>query len=144
MSTWADTWEFIKESNRIEGIRRDPTAEEIAEHDRFMALPEVTVAELERFVGVYQPGADLRDKYGMDVRVGAYFPPRGGPQIRHDLEDILGDSEDAWAQHVAYEKLHPFSDCNGRSGRMLWAWRMRRYPLGFLHKFYYQTLAHSR
>lgn len=47
--------------------------------------------------------------------------------------------------HVEYETLHPFMDGNGRSGRVLWAWQMRRdgrdpLQLGFLHAFYYQAL----
>ena len=46
-----------------------------------------------------------------------------------------------------YETLHPFMDGNGRSGRILWAWQMIEHniapglSLGFLHAYYYQTLA---
>ena len=51
---------------------------------------------------------------------------------------------DPWVFHVQYERLHPFTDGNGRSGRALWAWQMMRrregLALGFLHRFYYQTL----
>lgn len=135
---------FVAESNRIEGITRSPTDTELDEHCRFVALEVVTVAELERFVSVYQPGARLRDQHGLDVRVGDHRPPRGSPQIRHRLEALLVDMRDVrnpWATHVEYENLHPFTDGNGRSGRALWAWQMQDYPLGFLHHFYYQTLS---
>ena len=107
-----------------------------------MALERVTVEELERFVRIYQPNARLRDEAGLDVRVGKHIPPRGGPEIRKQLESLLerAPNMSAWVTHTEYETLHPFTDGNGRSGRMLWAWQMRDYPLGFLHHFYYQTL----
>lgn len=137
-----DTTKFVIESNRIEGIQRTPKAAEIAEHERFMELNKVTVEELERFVKVYQPNATLRDKAGLDVRIGNHIPPRGGPEIRERLQALIECCKNRgphWT-HLEYETLHPFTDGNGRSGRMLWAWQMRDHPLGFLHHFYYQTL----
>ena len=111
-----------------------------------MDLDVITIAELIWFVKVHQPGATLRNLSGLDVKVGNYFPPKGGPEIEKSLERLLADMNtiSSYHAHIAYEKLHPFTDCNGRSGRMLWAWQERDISLGFLHAFYYQTLAHSR
>ena len=137
--------QFVIESNRIENILRPPTDSELMEFDRFMELPEITVVNLVKFVRVYQPGAQLRTSIGNDVLVGNYLPPRGGPHIREQLENLLHEVEwnSAWQTHIWYESLHPFSDGNGRSGRMIWAWMMgwSRLNLGFLHSFYYQTLS---
>ena len=40
----------VRDSNLIEGIRRDPTDEEIYEHMRFLSLKKVTVEDLQQFV----------------------------------------------------------------------------------------------
>lgn len=138
----------IEESNRIEGILRPVSSAELEEFQRIMALEQITISDLIRFVEVYQPGAKLRDRSGTNVRVGRYTPPEGGHSITVRLYEILRDAYnakiDAWTAHVEYEKLHPFTDCNGRSGRMFWYWIMGRgnaqAALGFLHAFYYQTL----
>lgn len=145
-----DTIDFVKESNAIEGIKRPPTKEEINEHNRFVRLDVITVKELEKFVSVYQSDASIRNEPGMNVIIGSHLPPNGGPLIVGYLENILHEIEFKlpYSVHVAYEKLHPFADGNGRSGRALWAWQMTQtyggITLPFLHHFYYQSLNASR
>jgi Fic family protein len=112
-----------------------------------MALETISIRELQTFVSVYQPDAVLRDSVGLDVRVGRHFPPLGGPAIVDNLNAIIKDAHrgsDVWKDsyhiHQRYETLHPFTDGNGRSGRMLWLWMIQYAPLGFLHTWYYQSL----
>ena len=138
--TKQDLYKFVKESNEIERIFREPTQTEIDELERFINLKEITIKELQKFISVYQPDAKLRDDYFMDVRVGSYYPPFGGPGIPISLQKILDSNQDAYNLHISYEKLHPFTDGNGRSGRALWAWKMKDITGGFLLNFYFQTL----
>ena len=141
-----DLHDFVNESNHIEGIYRDATPGEIAAHVSFLALVKPTVADMQTLVGVIQPNAVLREYNGQNVRVGSYYPPRGGPDIRKKLGHLLltiGEHT-PYSAHCAYEALHPFTDGNGRSGRALWLWMMKGHaPLRFLHQFYYQTLSAS-
>ena len=144
MSNW-DIKKFIAESNAIENIHREPTDEECEATLAFLALSRVTVADLENLVSVYAPGNCLRDQVGFDVHVGSFHPMKGGPHVRAELEKILeavnGSHLDVWFAHIAYERLHPFTDGNGRSGRALWLWMLGGpQHLSFLHLFYYQTL----
>jgi len=138
---------FMRESLHIEGIEREPTFEELNATAAFLRLSVLTVSAVEELVSVYAPRHRLRDAIGLDVRVGPYIAPRGCPEIRDRLADILQQigELDAWEIHCRYEVLHPFTDGNGRSGRAIWLWQMDGIaPLGFLHMFYYQTLQHQR
>jgi len=147
--------DFVKESNRIEGISStNPMMldHDIKAHEDFLTLRSITVADLEWFVSKVQPGAVLRRKLGMNVRVGDYVAPDGGDEVEWRLEKMLrwvsNDQRhaDPFAMHLKYENIHPFTDGNGRSGRALWLWMMggiENAPLGFLHTFYYQTLKGS-
>lgn len=144
MSTPFSLEDFVRESNRIEGIHRAPTRREIDATSTFLSLPEITPQYLAVLVSIYAPGHIMRMKPNLNVRVGNHIAPRGGPQILDALDNILA-IDDPFKQHVAYEVLHPFTDGNGRSGRALWLWSMggiQNAPLGFLHHFYYQTLDH--
>jgi hypothetical protein len=151
---------FVRDSNRIAGIHRDPTAGELQAHAEFMDLPEVRVPELVCFVRDLGLGwSQLRDRAGMDVWVGSHrAAPPGGPQIKHDLAELLtligntisGEGEmSPWETHVEYQALHPFLAGNGHSGRALWAWQMRQegvdpFVLPVLSAMYFQSLVWSR
>ena len=70
---------FVRESNKIEGIFRDPTTKEILAFENFLELPDVQIHSLQGLVECFQPGAVLRDKPGMNVLIGDHRPPAGGP-----------------------------------------------------------------
>ena len=145
--------EFVRESNRIEGILREPSNAEINAQEKLLHLEHVTTDNLEAFVSVIAPGHELRRHIGLDVSVGEHIAPPGGANIVVKLDEILDDvlETDPYFIHQRYEHLHPFTDGNGRSGRALWLWTMQRHgmlkralALGFLHNWYYSSLSHHR
>lgn len=142
-----DLKDFVRESNRIEGILRAPLPAEIRAHEAFLATEDPAIDDLILFVERVAPGHRLRDEIGLNVRVGGHIAPSGGPAIRESLKRMLENLRlyTPHEAHVAYELLHPFTDGNGRSGRALWLHMMEGdAPLGFLHQFYYQTLSAAR
>lgn len=145
--------EFLVESNKIENVIKNIEEHEIDAVNKFLSYEAIRIPELEEIVKAFEPDARLRSESGMDVIVGGHYsPPIGGGFIVEDLNEILDDAvcnEDPWEIHNRYETLHPFTDCNGRSGRLLWLWQMvnqhgYNLSLGFLRLFYYQTLDKNR
>lgn len=142
--------EFLIESNRIEGIPAHADIHIKAAGD-FLETDEFTVDALCSYVHEITNGRELlREKPGMNVRVGDHRPIPGGPLVANILRRIMSKAAKNLAHpyliHHEYETLHPFMDGNGRSGRLLWAWQMLRFgykpgiDIGFLHAYYYQSL----
>lgn len=138
---------FVEESNFIEGYTHRVKADELRAH-RQLLCDGVSVVNLCKFVALVAPGHSLRNRPGMNVRVGSHVAPAGGPLVEQTLKDLLlqhwaGDPFDV---HRRYLNLHPFSDGNGRSARAVWLYMMlklgRPVVRGFMHEWYYQSLAH--
>jgi hypothetical protein len=148
---------FLAASNAIEDIR-GVTDEELAAAKQFLGGTVVSPVSVSRLASHLSPPGVLRTRPGLDVYVGDHIPPRGGPEIRDALGFLLNNicalRCTPWQGHVRYLHLHPLTDGNGRTSRLIWLWHMRlhrsanHFPaedwfpegLGFLHEFYYQTL----
>lgn len=143
---------FVEESNRIEGILRPPTEKEVLATKTFLSYKDLHVIDVCKLNNIYEPTAKLRTIEGLDVIVGDYRPPRGGEDIKKWFAFILfkvnNRTYSPYVAHCEYERLHPFTDGNGRTGRAIWLWQTYkkdgRIPtLGFLHTWYYQSLKRS-
>lgn len=136
--------EFAKESNRIEGITdADDNERMFKKLEAFLKLEKLTVENVCEF----NEWGILRDKEGMNVRVGNFYPEKGGLKLFYEFEDLIESIEslDSFDAHKQFELLHPYTDGNGRTGRAIWLWQMVRQhdydlSLGFLQKWYYQSL----
>lgn len=139
---------FVAESNSIEGITREVRVEEQLAHLEFLRGPADMFALID-FVRRVAPHNRLRLDPGLDVRVGRHIAPPGGPTISPWLGRLLLelDDKDPFDVHREYLHLHPFTDGNGRSARVLWLHMMLSRDAyvpdwRFLHHFYYQSLGH--
>lgn len=152
-----DCIDFLRESDRIEGIRA-PITEAKKRNFMLFLSGSLTLESVCAYQATVAPGKPIRDRIGMNVSVGNYVAPRGGRNIIIDLMTLLAKIDRAWKSewhlfqpwhaHCDFEALHPFMDGNGRTGRAIWAWHMLKigqdpFALGFLHTFYYQTLTNT-
>lgn len=118
--------EFVRVSNRMAGITREPTAAEVGAHRGLLAANSLRVENLELFIHHIAPGAELRDlpldAEDEDLAIG--------DDVRADLATIVLAAQARAASpdrlHRIYQRLRPFTDGNGRCGRALWMWQVMR------------------
>ncbi|MDA0707451.1 MAG: Fic family protein [Proteobacteria bacterium] len=152
---------FIKESNKIEGIVDYDETSQLEEMVIFILLEKIDVPTIINLAKkIHETSYDgnnsrlpeLRYKRGMNLRIGNHVPIAGGPLIAEKLEEILQKSQYvsgrmAYIVHHEFEKLHPLMDCNGRVGRAIWGHMMYKcgynFPRSFLHEWYYQSFRYS-
>lgn len=115
---------FVRASNRLAGINREPTAAEISAHRGLLAANSLRVENLEQFVRHVAGGARLREAPGIGDR---------GTEATHLRADLATIVEAARAKatsparlHRIYSMLRPFTDGNGRCGRALLMWQVMR------------------
>lgn len=118
--------DFVRVSNRMAGITRDPTAAEISAHRGLLAVNSLRVENLELFIRHIAPGAGLR------VALEAESEPEveASDDLRADLATIILAAQTQSASpsrvHRIYRQLRPFTDGNGRCGRAFWMWQVMR------------------
>jgi hypothetical protein len=84
LSDWVP--HFVRASNRLAGIEREPTASEISAHRGLLAANTLKVENLEQFVRHVAGGARLRDG---DSSIAARKAEGTDPSLRADLETIV-------------------------------------------------------
>lgn len=145
---------FLEMSNAIEGIDEPVTQSDVDVVWMFINKDTVYVQDVNDLVYYFQPDARLRDGIGCHaaVKLGDYTPPPAGHHILDRLNELLvkvnlyvENPYQAYDLHIEYESLHPYSDGNGRSGRIL-LYRMLKGnfgPYDFLTWWYIQSMRNS-
>lgn len=133
--------DFLRDSNLIEGYSFvDP--QEIEATGEFLRLEQITISDIAVFLsittGAHGSTGLIRSSHGMNVVVGDHRPPKGGPHIVEKLEKHLekvnavpglggrwmSRYRSSFKLHCQFESLHPYTDGNGRAGRLIWLWMM--------------------
>ncbi len=139
---------FVFESNMIEGIfDSEEIQSSLKRTETILALDALTVGDLMEF----NTAGALRNHPEMNIMMGHYRPPKGGPSVVYALNSIVDNANNGnnpYFVHMDFETLHPFMDGNGRTGRVIWLWQMveqKGYDIsrGFLHQWYYQSLQYT-
>jgi hypothetical protein len=121
--------DFVRVSNRMAGITREPTPSEISAHRGLLAANALRVENLELFVHHVAEGARVRSEAGAEALSSAE-EMTSAEQLKADLATIVLAAQKQAASpqrlHRIYTLLSPFTDGNGRCGRALLMWQIMR------------------
>lgn len=147
------TIEFLKESNAIERVYDEDSLQQAKyAWEYIMEQEELTLHDVLRVHWILMKNQDLRpDEKGFFRRCAVFIGGRQGThhekvgqaisewvtEMNKGDYSFYGTSEEISKKlHVEYEKIHPFVDGNGRTGRifMNW-WRIRNnLPIIVIHE----------
>lgn len=135
---------FIEESNRIEG--ENTKQYQLNACSAFLSVP-ITAESVKLLHKELSQGRHIKQGEWRDcqVYVGS-FKPMAPEHLELAMMGFFSNLHlwDSWEAHNRFEKIHPFEDLNGRVGRMIWLHKALEEgyngSIGFLHKYYYQTL----
>jgi len=120
---------FLQESNAIENVHDEPALADAQKAWEYLeSESQLTHDVIKRAHRILlenrQP--DIAGMYRtVTVRVGNDVPPVPG-RVEKLLENLLPVIPETAAEalhwHVKFEKIHPFTDGNGRIGRLVYLW----------------------
>jgi hypothetical protein len=127
LSDWVP--DFVRVSNRMAGITREPTPSEISAHRGLLAANALRVENLEMFVHHVAEGARVRSEACAHAE-STDEVTTSAEQLKADLATIVLAAQKHAASpqrlHRIYTMLSPFTDGNGRCGRALLMWQIMR------------------
>lgn len=131
--------EFLRESNAIEGEHSEQALKDaLKAWEHLKTQQEINrqnVCETQRLLLTNLRPAVAGHFRLRNVGVGIFVAPSCGevPRLFNNLIQHVPETEGEIKQwHISFEKIHPFEDGNGRTGRIIMNWQRQRAGLPLL------------
>lgn len=135
-----DLIKFLRESNAIEGVYDDESLRQTEKAwDYIIGQDMLSIPIILKMHEILMEGKLPKDQLGAFRKFGVIVGGRLGakwPLIPELMNNWILDANDLQtapiAHHIRYERIHPFADGNGRTGRILMAWQLLKQNMPLL------------